>query len=140
MLLPLNHVCTNTRLPCVHPSVPTPHLLCAGHYAHSLGHYSAACTHFKAVLASDAAPLHDTALLAAALSELQVWGREQPSGRWLAVVGTKPVAGLPCTCSWRWLDQHSFSCPPGSKVFNPCMSNMLRSTPQHRRRMLGRRG
>ncbi len=48
------------------------HLFHAGHYAHSLGQFAAACTHFKAVLASDATPLHNTALLAAALSELQV--------------------------------------------------------------------
>ena len=51
------------------PALPSP---CPGFYAHSLGHYKAACTYFKAVLASDAIPLHDTALLAAALAELQV--------------------------------------------------------------------
>ncbi|KAI7844936.1 hypothetical protein COHA_001583 [Chlorella ohadii] len=54
----------------LHDCVPATQML-LGHYAHSLGQFSAACAHFKAVLASDATPLHDTALLAAALSELQ---------------------------------------------------------------------
>ncbi|PRW61370.1 MAU2 chromatid cohesion factor-like protein [Chlorella sorokiniana] len=54
----------------LHDCVPATQML-LGHYAHSLGHYAEACTYFKAVLASDAAPLHDTALLAAALAELQ---------------------------------------------------------------------
>lgn len=54
----------------LHDCVPSTQLL-LGFYAHSLGHYKAACTYFKAVLASDAIPLHDTALLAAALAELQ---------------------------------------------------------------------
>lgn len=50
--------------------VPTTQLL-LGHYAQAVQQYEAASQHFQEVLRSDAAQLHDSAAVAAALAELQ---------------------------------------------------------------------
>ncbi|KAI3432577.1 hypothetical protein D9Q98_004126 [Chlorella vulgaris] len=54
-----------------------------GHYAHSTQQHAAASAHFRSVLHSDAAHLHDSAAVAAALAELH--GNGGPAGLHAAV-------------------------------------------------------
>ncbi|KAL4854744.1 RuBisCO large subunit-binding protein subunit alpha [Chlorella vulgaris] len=62
-----------------------------GHYAHSTQQHAAASAHFRSVLHSDAAHLHDSAAVAAALAELHGNGGPaglHAAGKYVQVVGS----------------------------------------------------